>query len=88
MVDYTITVSDVDNKVLGYVAHDQKDWIDNCIAARMVAGKRDIIDALIKHCNENGVTIATGEDAQINQAFDLGVVKLAKDVSSEQADNT
>ena len=85
MVDYTITVSDVDNKVLGYVAHDQKDWINNCISARMVAGKRDIINALIKHCNDNGVTIATGEDAQINQAFTLNVVKLAKDVPSEQA---
>ena len=87
MVDYTITVSDVDNKVLGYVAHDQKDWIDNCIAARMVAGKRDIINALIKHCNENGVTIATGEDAQINQAFDLGVVQLAKDIESKNAND-
>ena len=85
MVDYTITVNDVDNKVLGYVAQSQKDWIDNCISARMVAGKRDIINALIKHCNDNGVTIAIGEDAQINQAFDLGVVKLAKDNASEQA---
>jgi len=85
MVDYTITVSDVDNKVLGYVANSQQEWIENCISARMVAGKRDIINALIKHCNDNGVTIATGEDAQINQAFDLGVVKLLKDVESEQA---
>ena len=87
MVDYTITISDVDNKVLGYVAHDQKDWIDNCISARMVSGKRDIIDALIKHCNENGVTMATGEDAQINQAFDLGVVQLAKDIESKNAND-
>jgi len=87
MVDYTITISDVDNKVLGYVAHDQKDWIDNCISARMVAGKRDIINALIQHCNENGVTIATGEDAQINQAFDLGVVQLAKDIVSENVND-
>ena len=87
MVDYTITVSDVDNKVLGYVAHDQKDWIDNCIAARMVAGKRDIINALIKHCNDNGIAMATGEDAQINQAFDLGVVQLAKDIESVNAND-
>ena len=87
MVDYTITISDVDNKVLGYVAYDQKDWIDNCIAARMVAGKRDIIDALIKHCNDNGITMATGEDAQINQAFDLGVVQLAKDIESKNAND-
>ena len=88
MVDYTITVNDVNNKVLGYVANSQQEWIENCVSARMISAKNEIITQLVAHCNENGITIATGEDAQINQAFDLGVVKLAKDVSSEQADNT
>ena len=45
----------------------------------MISAKNEIITQLVAHCNENGITIATGEDAQINQAFELGVVKLAKD---------
>ena len=79
MVDYTINVSDVNDKVLGYVANSQQEWIENCVSARMISAKNEIITQLVAHCNENGITIATGEDAQINQAFDLGVVKLAKD---------
>ena len=82
MVDYTITVNDVNNKVLGYVANSQQEWIDNCVSARMISAKNEIINQLVAHCNENGITIATGEDAQINQAFELGVVKLAKDRTS------
>ena len=79
MVDYTITVNDVNNKVLGYVANSQQEWIENCVSARMISAKNEIITQLVAHCNENGITIATGEDAQINQAFELGVVTLAKD---------
>ena len=79
MVDYTITVNDVNDKVLGYVANSQQEWIETCVSARMISAKNEIITQLVTHCNENGITIATGEDAQINQAFDLGVVKLAKD---------
>ena len=79
MVDYRITVNDVNNKVLGYVANSQQEWIENCVSARMISAKNEIITILVAHCNENGITIATGEDAQINQAFDLGIVKLAKD---------
>ena len=82
MVDYTITVNDVNNKVLGYVANSQQEWIENCVSARMISAKNEIITQLVAHCNENGITIATGEDAQINQAFELGVVKLAKDRTS------
>jgi len=33
----------------------------------------------MKHCNANGIAIATGEDKQVEQAFTLGVVKTAKE---------
>ena len=39
--------------------------------------KDEIISLLVAHCNANGITIATGEDAQITQAFELEVVKTA-----------
>jgi hypothetical protein len=34
---------------------------------------------LILHCNANGVTLATGEEAQIDQAYALGVCEVAAD---------
>ena len=33
----------------------------------------------MEHCNANGITIATGEDKQVEQAFELKVVKTAKE---------
>ena len=35
------------------------------------------------HCNANGITIATGEDKQVEQAFTLKVVKTAKERNDE-----
>jgi len=29
----------------------------------------------MEHCNANGIAIATGVEAQVKQAYDLGVVK-------------
>ena len=44
--------------------------------------KDEIIEKLVKHCNSNGITIATGEDAQVTQAFDLDVVDTAANVQA------
>lgn len=33
-VTYTITLSDAENKALGYVAVSQQDWIENAVKAR------------------------------------------------------
>ena len=46
-------------------------------------GIAEILRLNFAHCNANGVTIATGESAQIKQAFDLGVVKTAKQRNEE-----
>ena len=33
---------------------------------------------LIKFCNTNGIALAVGQDAQVTQAYDLGVVLTAE----------
>ena len=38
---------------------------------------------LVAHCNENDVQLAVGQDAQIDQAYDLGVVQAANTLSQE-----
>ena len=35
---------------------------------------------LMTHCNENNISIATGKDAQVAQAFELGVVIKASEI--------
>ena len=49
--------------------------------------KDEIIALNVAHCNANGVTIATGENAQVTQAFELKVVKTAKEVNEEAEAN-
>ena len=76
-VNITVTLTATENKALEYAAYSVQDWIDNAATNRARIAKDEIIDLLVKHCNANGVTIATGEDAQVTQAFDLGVVETA-----------
>lgn len=85
MPNITITVTDTEQKSLEYAALSPSDWADNAVTNRARIAKEEIIAALVAHCNANGVTIATGEDAQVTQAYDLEVVKTAAVRAAEQA---
>ena len=37
----------------------------------------------MKHCNTNGIAIAENEEKQVQQAFDLKIVKTAKEREAE-----
>ena len=77
MVDITVSLTDTENKALEYAAASVQDWADNALQNRARIAKDEIIAALVAHCNAEGVAIATGEAAQVDQAFDLGVVQTA-----------
>ena len=85
MPDITISVTATEQKCLEYAAADVQDWADNAVTNRARIAKDEIIGLLVAHCNTNGVTIATGEDAQITQAYDLEVVKTAAARNAEAA---
>ena len=82
-MDYTITLTDTEKKSMESITADVKEWITNAAINRARQAKDEIIAALITHCNNNSITIATGEDAQVTQAFDLKVVKTAKERNEE-----
>ena len=82
MPDITITLTDTQNKALEYAAVSVQDWADNALMNRARIAKDEIIEKLIKHCNANGITIATGEDAQVTQAYTLGVVDTLANVQA------
>ena len=88
MPDITVTLTNTENKCMEYAAVSVQDWADNAITNRARIAKDEIIALLVAHCNANGVTIATGEDAQITQAYELGVVKTAAARSAEAAEST
>ena len=85
-MDYTITLTDTEKKSMEYIALDVDDWITNAAQVRANIAKNEIIALNTEHCNANSIAIAVGADAQVTQAFTLGVVKTAVDRSKETDD--
>jgi hypothetical protein len=81
MANMTVTLTDTQTKSLEYAAYSVQDWCDNAIHNRARIAQEEIIAALVAHCNANDVAIATGVDAQVTQAYSLGVVDTAKNIS-------
>ena len=81
MAEIKVTVTDTQVKCLEYAAYSVQDWCDNAIQNRARIAQEEIIAALVAHCNEKGISIATGADAQVAQAYELKVVDTAKNIS-------
>lgn len=82
-MDYTITLTDTEKKSMDYITTDIDDWITNVAKVRAKVAKEVIISLNTAHCNANNIAIAVGEDAQIIQAYELGVVKTQAERAAE-----
>ena len=81
MTEIKVTLSDTQIKCLEYITYSVQDWCDNAIHNRARIAQEEIIAALVAHCNEKGIAIATGADAQVAQAYELKVVDTAKNIT-------
>jgi hypothetical protein len=86
-MDYTITTTETQKKALEFVALDVDVWITNAAIARAESAIQEIIGLLVAHCNENEVALAVGQDAQVAQAYSLGVIKTAAVILAEANDS-
>ena len=68
---------------MDYITADIDDWITNAVNNRVRLAKEEIISLNTKHCNANDIAIAVGADAQVTQAYDLGVVKTQAERDAE-----
>jgi hypothetical protein len=84
MPDITVTVTDAQAKCLDYIATDKDEFLKAFIDYRALEAGNEIIAALVEHCNANDITIATGRDAQITQAFALNVVDTLANVQANR----
>lgn len=78
-MDYTITLTNLEKSAMDYVAADIDEWITNAAQNRARLAKDNIIALNTAHCNANSVAIAVGEEAQVQQAYDLKVIDKAVD---------
>ena len=79
MPDFTITLTDTENKAMEYCAADVDDWITNAATNRARIAVDEIVALLVAHCNENSIALAVGKDSQVAQALSLGVIDRAAD---------
>ena len=82
-MDYTITLTDTEKKSMEYAAADVKYWISNAAKSRAQRATEEIIALNTAYCNANSIAMAVGVDAQVTQAFTLGVVKTAAERNAE-----
>ena len=82
-MNITITITDTQKKALEYVMTDINEWSTNAVTNRANIAAEKIIALLVAHCNENEVALAVGRDAQIQQAYDLGVVQKLSEQSND-----
>ena len=82
-MNYTITLTDTEKKCMDYITTDIDDWVTNAAKNRARIAKAEIISLNTVICNENNIAIAVGEDAQVTQAYDLGVVKTRAEKDAE-----
>ena len=68
---------------MDYITADIDDWIKNAVDNRARLAKEEIISLNTAHCNANEIAIAVGGDAQVTQAYDLGVVKTQAERDAE-----
>ena len=69
---YTISLTEAQEKAISYVS-DVQMWIEDAAVGLSNHEKKLILSNLIEYCNDNNIKIATGESAQIDQAFSLGI---------------
>ena len=88
MATLTIEVTDTEFKALQYAALSPQDWADNAVTNRARIAIDEICGMLMTHCNDNEIAMAVGKDAQVAQAFTLGVVMTAEARNAAAAEAT
>ena len=65
---YTITLSDAEDKALGFVAFSQQDWIDNAVHERCRIAIDEIVNAEVQRKLANNETISGSKEDIVNAA--------------------
>ena len=80
---YTVRLTETEVRCLMYSVEEVQDWIENLVKNRARKAKEEIIAKNTEYCNANKIAIDVGEDAQVRQAYDLGVVQTGKERNSK-----
>jgi hypothetical protein len=83
MIQYTVTLTDAENKALGYFASSQQDWIDNVVHERCRIAIDEIVKICVEKCLETSTQIPGSKDEMALLAFENGWVKTDAEQNNE-----
>ena len=85
-MDYTITLTEAEQKAMEYIAADVDEWITNAATNRARIAIDEICDLYVKHKLDNNEAItATNKPDMVLAAYEEGLVKTAAQRSEEAA---
>ena len=88
-MDYTITLTEAEQKAMEYIAADVDWWITNAATNRARIAIDEICDLYVKHKLDNNQSItATNKPDMVLAAYEEGLVKTAAQRNEEAANNT
>ena len=73
----TLNFEDHEMKALESEFADVSWFFQNFVNHRYQLREQYVLNLLLAHCNANGIALATGASAQIDQAYDLGLIAKA-----------
>lgn len=77
-MDYTVTLTQAENKALSWAAASQQAWIDNAVHERCRIAMEEIAKVCVDKCLETNTQVPGSKDAMVELAFAQGwVVALA-----------
>tara|TARA_R100000353_G_C6497916_1_gene193450 strand:+ start:960 stop:1217 length:258 start_codon:yes stop_codon:yes gene_type:complete len=62
MANYTITLTDAEDKALGVIAVNKQVWIENTVKNRCRISKEEIVESEIKRIRASGGTVSGTDD--------------------------
>lgn len=86
-MEYTITLTDTEDKALSYASASQQDWIDNVVHNRCRIAIDEIVDIYTKRALDEGVQIPATRELIVADAFTRGWVKTAQQRNEEAQSN-
>ena len=88
-MDYTITLTEAEQKAMEYIAADVDDWITNAATNRARIAIDEICDLYVKYKLDNNQSITvTNKPDMVLAAYEEGLVKTATQRNEEVANNT
>ena len=77
MPTITIELTDTQYKGLEYAALSPEDWAENAVTNRARIANDEVVDIVVKHCLDNGVSIPGTREEIVAYGFANDIVKTA-----------